>query len=318
VTRLVLIAARRSFDRIAARAMLRERLPQINVRECATAQELADEIARFRRAIVIVERALLQPELEAALASFGARAIRIGDHATIDLGRLANDLPLQLEQALAVIAVPDRPSLRTQKADARIAAPNLFPPSLEPQCVLVASSTGGPTALATLLSALPASSAPWIVAQHMPGHGSGSLAEHLAAVSGLPVRVCGGGPVAPGINLLEGGRDFVLNRDGDGALRLKVAVNGASPFHPNADRLFLSAADLALPCVVVVLSGMGQDGAEGAARLGAQGAAICVQKPDTCVVAGMPRAALELCRTARMFDPKAPPEALRRLGGQTH
>jgi two-component system chemotaxis response regulator CheB len=314
VTRLVLIAARRSFDRTAVRTMLRERLAQIDVREFETAERLADEIGSFRRAIVIVERALLQPELEAALAAFGARAIRIGGRGAIDLGRLANDLPQQLEQALAAIAAPAR-SL-TQKPDTQVAAPNLSPACLDPQCVLVASSAGGPTALAALLSALPASAAPWIVAQHMPDHGSGSLAEHLAAVSGLLVRACGDGPVAPGINLLEGGRDFVLNRDGDGALRLKVALDGASPFHPNADRLFLSAADLALPCVVVVLSGMGQDGAEGAARLEAQGAAICVQKLNTCVVDGMPRAALDLCRTARTFDPKVPPEALRRLGGR--
>lgn len=108
-------------------------------------------------------------------------------------------------------------------------------------------------------------------------------------------------------------RDFVLARDGDGGIRLKVSVGGASPFHPNADRLFLSAAALSLPCVVVVLSGMGQDGAEGAARLEAQGAPVYVQSPETCVVAGMPRAALELCRTARTFDPEAPPEGLRRL-----
>ena len=147
----------------------------------------------------------------------------------------------------------------------------------------------------------------------MPDHGSASLAEHLAAVSGFPVRACGVGRVATGINLLEGGRDFVLNAGGDGALRIKAARDGASPFHPNADRLFLSAAELALRCIVVVLSGMGKDGAEGASRLEAQGAAIYVQEPDTCVVAGMPRAALALCRNARTFDPKAPPESLRQL-----
>jgi two-component system chemotaxis response regulator CheB len=309
VTRVVLIVARRSFDRTAVRAMLRELLAQIDVRECETAQRLADEIARFRRAIVIVERALLRPKLEAALAAFGARAIRIGDGTAIDLGKLANELPPQFERALAAIAPAAQAPLPTREPKAERVTSNL-----SPQFVLVASSTGGPTALAALLGALPASAMPWIVAQHISDHGSVSLAEHLATVSGFHVRACGAGPVAPGINLLEGGRDFVLNAGHDGALRLKAARDGASPFHPNADRLFLSAAELALPCTVVVLSGMGQDGAEGASRLEAQGAAVYVQEPDTCVVAGMPRAALKLCRTARTFDPKAPPEALRRLG----
>ena len=53
----------------------------------------------------------------------------------------------------------------------------------------------------------------------------------------------------------------MLNAGGDGALRIKAARDGASPFHPNADQLFLSAAELALRCTVVVLSGMGKDGA---------------------------------------------------------
>lgn len=317
MTHVFLIAARRSFDRTAVRAILRARFKQIDVRECETAERLVDEIARFRRAIVIVDLALLQPKLEASLAGLGARVIQIGDGAAIDLGRLSNDLPLQLEQAVNAMTPAVRAASPAVSPETKVAVPNPSPRSFFPQCVLVASSTGGPTALAALLGTLPASATPWIVAQHMPDHGSGSLAEHLAAVSGLAVRACGSGPVAPGINLLEGGRDFVLKRDGDGALRLKVALDGASPFHPNADRLFLSAADLVLPCVVVVLSGMGQDGAKGAARLEAQGAAICVQDLDTCVVAGMPRAALELCRTASTFDPKAPPEALRRLGDRS-
>ena len=289
--------------------MLRERLAQIDVRECETAQRLVEEIARFRRAIIIVERALLRPKLEAALAAFGARAIWIGDGEAIDLGKLANELPPQFERALTAIAPAAQTPLPAREPKAERVISNL-----SPQFVLVASSTGGPTALAALLDALPASVMPWIVAQHMPDHGSVSLAEHLAAVSGFPVRACGAGPVAPGINLLEGGRDFVLNAGHDGALRLKAARAGASPFHPNADRLFLSAAELALPCTVVVLSGMGQDGAEGASRLEAQGAVVYVQEPDTCVVAGMPRAALALCHYARTFDPKQPPEALGRLG----
>lgn len=200
--RVVLIAARRSFDRTAVRALLR--FPQIDMRECDTAQGLADEMAQLSRAVVIVERAMLEPKLDMALIAFGARAIRIGDGAVIDLGRLANDLPLQLEQAFAAIVAPALTAAPTSALDARAAMKNLPSPNSSPQYVLVASSTGGPTALAALLTALPASAAPWNIAQHMPDHGSRSLAEHLAAVSGLPVRACGGGPVAPGINLLEG------------------------------------------------------------------------------------------------------------------
>ena len=146
----------------------------------------------------------------------------------------------------------------------------------------------------------------------MPDHGSASLAEHLAAVSAFPVGPAALGRLRPESTSLKAAAISCWMRAATARWH-EAARDGPSPFHPNADRLFLSAAEPALSCTVVVLSGMGKDGAEGASRLEAQGAAIYVQEPDTCVVAGMPRAALALCRNARTFDPKAPPEALRQL-----
>ena len=190
MTRVVLIVARRSFDRTAVRAMLRGRLAQTDVRECETAQKLVEEIARFRCAIVIVERALLQPKLEAALAAFGARAIRIGDGAGIDLGKLANELPPQFERALSTIAPAAQAPSPTREPKAERVTPSVAAIRTGRILDRRPGSPGGATWRSS------GRWAPWIVAQHMPDHGSASLAEHLAAVSGFPVRACGVGPVA--------------------------------------------------------------------------------------------------------------------------
>ena len=92
--------------------MLRGGLAQTDVRECETAQRPRRGDRTFSLRYRNFERALLQPKLEAALAAFGARAIRIGDGAGIDLGKLANELPPQFGRARPSRLPPKRPRRR--------------------------------------------------------------------------------------------------------------------------------------------------------------------------------------------------------------
>jgi two-component system chemotaxis response regulator CheB len=89
--------------------------------------------------------------------------------------------------------------------------------------------------------------------------------------------------------------------------------------HPSADLLFESAAMVARQPVAVVLTGMGNDGSRGAAAFARRNLPVLVQRPDTCIVGGMPGAAIEagvasesltleeIARRLRQWTPRSPP-----------
>src|SRR5205085_5577907 len=90
------------------------------------------------------------------------------------------------------------------------------------EMVLVASSTGGPSALTRLLCHLGPPKLPVIVAQHMPADQTSAFARHLAAESGLDVVERGAGdmPSRPQVTVLHGGADYRLRRGHGGPLQL--------------------------------------------------------------------------------------------------
>ena len=177
--------------------------------------------------------------------------------------------------------------------------------------VVIAASTGGPRALAELIPGLQPSLAGVVIAQHMPPGFTGSLARRLNVASALPVREARDGElVAAGhVYVAPGGMHTTVHRVA-GALRL--AVRAGLPVHgvaPAADLLFTSAADAcAQRCVAAVLTGMGHDAALGARAVRAAGGYLVLQDEATCIVFGMPQAALaaagadEVAPLARVSD----------------
>jgi two-component system, chemotaxis family, protein-glutamate methylesterase/glutaminase len=159
--------------------------------------------------------------------------------------------------------------------------------------VLVGTSTGGPPALESLLTALPANF-PWpiVVAQHMPATFTGALAQRLDGLCRITVQEVRE-PVAlePGHAYIgRGDADVIVSRRGDGLFAMAAPSEKGYPWHPSTDRLVRSAMNHVAPglLVGVLMTGMGNDGAEAMALMHAQGARTIAEAEETAVVWGMP------------------------------
>ena len=160
--------------------------------------------------------------------------------------------------------------------------------------IAIGVSTGGPSTLVTLLRAIGGISPAIVVAQHMPPFFTACLARSLSEDTGLVVREGKDRtPVPAGeVTILPGGRDALVAPKSGGGFELRL-TQAQGAVHPSADVLFESAAMAARHPVAVILTGMGSDGTRGAGRFAHRGLPVLVQRPDTCIVGGMPSAALE-------------------------
>jgi two-component system chemotaxis response regulator CheB len=158
--------------------------------------------------------------------------------------------------------------------------------------VLVGTSTGGPPALEALLKPLPASF-PWpiLVAQHMPATFTGPLARRLDSLCELSVvEVVRPMKLEPGcVYIGRGDADLIVSSRG-GALVAMAAPPLDYPWHPSADRLVRSAMGQVAPAqlVGVLMTGMGNDGANAMAELRVAGGQTIAEAEETAIVWGMP------------------------------
>jgi len=165
-----------------------------------------------------------------------------------------------------------------------------------PQIILIAASTGGPRALETIIPALrPDLPVPVLIIQHMPPHFIETLAQRLSSKSMIRVKVAEDGEFISGgtVYLAPGGVHMRLNADNELFLDDSPPINGV---RPAADALFESVADdfTGSRVLAVILTGMGQDSQRGLIKLKDKKECFCIaQSEKTCVVYGMPRAAVE-------------------------
>ena len=171
--------------------------------------------------------------------------------------------------------------------------------------VVIASSSGGPRALAELVPALPCPlGAAVVIVQHMPRGFTHSLAQRLDGLSALPVREARDGEplLADHVYVARGGEHLGLRSD-DAGTRL-ILADGPPVWgvRPAADPLFAAAAEcFGAAAVGVVLTGLGRDGADGLAAIRRAGGAALVQDAATSTVYGMPQAALAIAGADRVL-----------------
>jgi two-component system chemotaxis response regulator CheB len=185
-------------------------------------------------------------------------------------------------------AVPlDPPSLKK-------GARSSLPPS---RIIAIGISTGGPNALQFVLSQIPADfPCSILVVQHMPEGFTEMFARRLDECCALDVSEAKSGDLlfSGRVLICPGNRHMMVRRmpRGDMAVLSDGApVNG---HRPSVDVLFHSVAqEFALAAVGVIMTGMGEDGAEGLGAIKSAGGMTIAQSEDTCVVGGMPRAAIQ-------------------------
>lgn len=210
---------------------------------------------------------------------------------------MADLLPRIRSLAPRAGVVPRATTLLPMRPTATPAAPRA--PALQPsgrvrtlEVLAIGASTGGPDALAQVMSALPANLAvPVLIVQHMPPMFTALLARRLSEAGRIPVKEGAEGDVLqPGRAYLAPG-DFHMAVERTG-LSVRIRLNQRAPENscrPAVDVLFRSVAETyAAGTLGVVLTGMGRDGFVGCGAIHARGGRILVQDEATSVVWGMP------------------------------
>lgn len=165
------------------------------------------------------------------------------------------------------------------------------------QVVAIASSTGGPVALAQVLTKLPANFRfPVVVVQHMPASFTPAFAARLDQQCAIKVKEAEDGDlVRPGQVLIAPGGQQLNLRQGGGEVRVEISAGDAAlHYKPCADVTFSSVASVyGGKTLALVLTGMGSDGREGARELKKLGATVWSQDEASSVIYGMPMAVAE-------------------------
>ncbi len=251
--------------------------------------------------IMIMVSGHTQSGTEATIKALSLGAVdfvsKSSSFAAEDLGHVDSELKEKLRY-WANQPAPLPPRVRVQPATALQSTdtkPLLQPrtPRGQVDLVVVAVSTGGPQMLGSFLANAAPLGAPMVIAQHMPPKFTTSLASFLANETRLNVREGTHRMALPpgSVTIIPGGGDGIVARSAAG-FELRLTTHDAL-VHPCGDLLFETAAMVARHPVGVILTGMGSDGTKGALQLLRRRSPVLVQAPKTCVVSGMPTAAIE-------------------------
>lgn len=205
---------------------------------------------------------------------------------------------------LAAFAARVRPAVVLK---AREAAPvQLLTSSLK--LLALGTSTGGPQALSAVLAGLPGGlPMPVVMGLHIPVEYTEALARRLDSVSALTVvEAYDGIELKPGTAVLAKGGNHLIIEARDGGLYGRVRREPEAIYFPSIDLLFQSASRAVGPHLLgVVMTGMGDDGLEGARTITKAGGRVLTESESSCVVFGMPRAVQEAGLSAGRFPLEA-------------
>jgi len=252
-------------------------------------------MARYPRPVVM----LSSQTQHGAITTLRALSIGAVDFVAKPSGAISLDFSRVREELLQKIRGAALARVRAQVASTRrppeaTRVPRAKYPGAFEHLVVIGCSTGGPRALAALVPELPAEApTAYLIVQHMPAGFTRSLAERLDASGPIAVREAVAGDRLEGGTALVAPGDYHLRLSPSGAVELDQAarVHGV---RPSVDVALESVSErFGSKTVAVILTGMGQDGAAGAAVVRQAGGYVLAEDESTCVVWGMPRAVVE-------------------------
>lgn len=209
----------------------------------------------------------------------------------------SNNQAKRLDNPEVTSVVDEKPEKVASITDTQISPPKtssrLFEVPDKPKVVLVGASTGGPAALMELLKDIPANFPyPIMIVQHMPENFTLAFAQRLDKYCHIRVKeAVNGDKLEPGLALIApGGKQMIV--DSKDSKRVKVTDSEQHiHYKPSVD---ISMASLSRPygknVLAIILTGMGNDGCDGARLLKKNQATVWTQTKDSCVVYGMPMA----------------------------
>lgn len=193
------------------------------------------------------------------------------------------------QSPVAGIKTAQAPAVKAPSAEVKVPQRSL---KGKIKLVIIGTSTGGPIALAEVLTPLLEQfSVPVVVIQHMPPNFTRALSERLNTICHLQVKEAEtGDTLLPGrVLIAPGGQQLLLDKN-QRSVRI-IAGDDRLNYKPSVDITFASAANVfGAATLGIVLTGMGADGCEGARLIKQQGGIIWGQNEASCVVYGMPRA----------------------------
>ena len=240
---------------------------------------------------------------------YGSRPLGSSDTAR----RLRGSRPLgALPQSAAepkppAVAPPPAPATPvTTPATKAPATPRISSLGGANRVIVIGASTGGPRVVQQILRQLPANlPAAVLLVQHIADGFTRGMVDWLAGSSGMPVALAQSGDIAVPGRIFVAPDNMHLLIDADGVL--SISSQPALLQRPSVDVTMQRAAESYGPRAIgVLLTGMGRDGALGMTAIHREGGYTIAQNAESCIVFGMPRAAIE----ARVVDEVLTPEAI--------
>jgi two-component system chemotaxis response regulator CheB len=263
----------------------------------------------------IVISSLAQPSCRAAIQAleYGAVEVLAKPAGPYSVGELRSTLAAKVRAAACARIRRTPPPTAGLAAGVPATRRATVPPlallrasaTMSPDMVLaIGASTGGTEAIASIVTRLPADSPGVVVAQHIPPQFSRAFADRLNGLSAVEVKEAEDNDTVHAGRVLVAPGDYhmVLRKSGG---RYYVSVKAGPKVcyqRPSVDVLFCSVAEVSgSNAVAALLTGMGNDGAQGLLRLRQAGAHTIAQDEATCVVFGMPREAIALGAAAQIL-----------------
>ena len=279
-------------DPYEARSAIKELLPDVITLDVEMPRmsgiEFLKKIMQLRPMPVIMVSTLTHAGTATAIEALTLGAVDcVGKPASGALHGAFCDLPDKIR------AAANAPLSALHSKTARGAASRPFVPN--DRVVFIGASTGGVQAISDVLRTYPANCPPTVIVQHMPPGFTKSFAARLSdSCAPTVVEASNEDILKPGHVYIASGGDLHLEVCGRSTLYCKTVTGPPVSGHqPSVDVLFRSAATLKSRAIGVILTGMGQDGADGLRLMRESGATTIGQDQASSVVYGMPRIAFE-------------------------